>query len=946
MTEAHLLSPYRPPTSYPVSLNPDEAAAWLSGYFALWHPAVLAGITRPPAAASSYDHDLPGEGNVYVVPEGPQLYQPDDWPHRVREAKAVSFRSTPDRATTLDALKQAFRDAGRESPHFDLPAETVRLFAGLGYGYLLVESLFDAAEHEHLLDAEGFWADVTAAVQAAHSEPLPHLKAAVAKLQSARESLNANAIRLLDWAIPDPAKLGTAWPESLRRGLPLTLLASAGLLERMAADQPERFAELKAKFVPNLPAAVDLVCGAYAEREDALLPPESQWWNLAKARESVRTLFGAETEIWGRRRSAQHPQVPSWVQHCGYTKAVIVSFDGALTPARSGAVVNWPSPDGKALDAFAREPLTASDPLTFFNLVYTLHQATTQDSVPTVALAHKGDPAAVGYDELVALAELGDAVGTWTGLARYLSEYHYGEYLGSATADDFFADYLDERVTTLRRPDAVSGFAVHQRLRRRLDGVYALAALHRTLTPAGPEEEAGLKRLAEIEDAVEQKGADVGGPTVREGVELTPSLTVGPPSDALLALESEFAKRLADRVQARSAAGQPGLLVFNPCGFVRRVGLELDDFPGPIPVADPVKAAQFDGTTAKLVVEVPALGFAWVPRAPSGAPPKPRLKTAEPVVVRNEFFEAEFDPLTGGLRAFRDVRTRLNRLGMQLVFNPGSKAKARSIQVTSAGTALGEVVAEGDILDEHNAVLATFRHRLRAWVGRPALEVLIEIDPKHTPTGYPWHAYYGARFGWRDERAALFRGVNGSNAQTGYTRPVSPDYLEVRLGAERTFLFTGGLPFVQRHGTRMADVILIPEGERGRRFEFLIAADRDFPTATAVGWTSPAPLVLTDRGPPPVGASGWLGHLDLPSLVLTSLRPVPPGEGMGRAVAARFIETAGFGGAADLRFARDPNRAGLVDGEGRPVNEIVLADGAVPMEFSAGEAFRVKVEWI
>src|SRR5581483_2655779 len=55
--EAHLLSPYRPPTSYPVSLNPDEAAAWLGGYFALWHPAALARVGRPPVASSSYDHD-------------------------------------------------------------------------------------------------------------------------------------------------------------------------------------------------------------------------------------------------------------------------------------------------------------------------------------------------------------------------------------------------------------------------------------------------------------------------------------------------------------------------------------------------------------------------------------------------------------------------------------------------------------------------------------------------------------------------------------------------------------------------------------------------------------------------------------------------------------------------------------------------------------------------
>ena len=113
--------------------------------------------------------------------------------------------------------------------------------------------------------------------------------------------------------------------------------------------------------------------------------------------------------------------------------------------------------------------------------------------------------------------------------------------------------------------------------------------------------------------------------------------------------------------------------------------------------------------------------------------------------------------------------------------------------------------------------------------------------PKHQPTGYPWHAYYGARFGWRDDRAALFRGVNGANVQTAYTRPVSPDYLEVRLGAERTFLFTGGLPFLQRHGTRMADVILVPEGEQGRRFELLLALDREHPMQTAAGLGGPGP---------------------------------------------------------------------------------------------------------
>src|SRR5262249_4626060 len=125
-------------------------------------------------------------------------------------------------------------------------------------------------------------------------------------------------------------------------------------------------------------------------------------------------------------------------------------------------------------------------------------------------------------------------------------------------------------------------------------------------------------------------------------------------SDALTLLESGFAKRLADRIQARAADGQPGLLVFNPCSFTRRVALELDGVRGPIPVEGAVKAAEFAGGTARLVVEVPSLGFAWVPRqgAPGTPAPKPRLKLAENTVVRNEFFEAEVDSTTGGLRSF------------------------------------------------------------------------------------------------------------------------------------------------------------------------------------------------------------------------------------------------------------------------------------------------------
>jgi hypothetical protein len=821
-----------------------------------------------------------------------------------------------------------------------VPAELVRLFCGVGYGYLMLDTLCEAMSHDRLLDAEAFWADVTAAIESAVSPDAArdverHLKAAAEKMLAAREGMYGGTIHLLDWIVLTPETLGDPWPTAVTTGQPASVIAGAETLERLAADFPDRFAELKAGTPTDLPAMVDVCCGAYRERDDALLPAESQFWNLAKARSAAAKLFGTEPAVFARWRSAYHPQLPSWLSHAGYRNAVATNFDGALAPSRYATVINWPAPDGRAIDAFTKEPHPAHDPQTFFNLGYHLHQATTHDSAPTVVLLHRGKPAAVGYDDWLALSDLAPVLGQWTNLTRYFADAHTGEYTGAASADDFFADALDDRVTNRHRPDPVSGFARHYRLRRRLDSALALAALHRSLTPESADEPDLMRQLGELEDAIEARGPDVG------------------PADApdelarkLEPVEAAWAKRLADRIQVRSAAGRPGVMVFNPCGVARRVALEFDGFAGPVPVEGAVKASEFEGGVARAVVEVPGLGFAWVPRGAAGVEVKPRVKTAEGTTVRNEFFEADLDPATGGLRGFRDARNRVNRIAEVLVFQPGSKMRATSVAVTNAGAALGEVTSEGEIVSEHDEVLATFRQRLRAWVGRPALELRVELRPTHRPTGYPWHAYYGARFAWRDERAALFRGVNGSNAQTYYPRPVSPDYAEVRFGSQRTFVFTGGLPFVQRHGTRMLDVVLVPEGETETTFDLLLSLDRDQPMQTAVGWAAPAPVVFTEKGPPHVGASGWLGHVDLPSLLLTSLRPAAPAEGMGRAVTARFIETAGYGGAAELRFARDVARAWLADAAGVPGQDLTVIDGGVAMEFSAGEVVTVKAEWV
>jgi hypothetical protein len=240
--------------------------------------------------------------------------------------------------------------------------------------------------------------------------------------------------------------------------------------------------------------------------------------------------------------------------------------------------------------------------------------------------------------------------------------------------------------------------------------------------------------LSNLEDEIESMSGGVPGHPVDKAHEAKAAAT-------LKDLQQEAAEQLGHRLLAKATVGGPGFLVLNPCSFKRRVALELADVTSPLPISGPVKACQIDEQGARLVVEVPPLGFAWFPKSgPAGTPPQAlRMRLADQNIVRNEYFEAEVDPATGGLRGIRDHRTRVNRIAQQLVFQPGSTMRAKEVRVTSRGPALGEIVSEGSLLDEHGKTLATFRQRFRAWLGRPLLEMRVEVFPAQAPQGYAWH---------------------------------------------------------------------------------------------------------------------------------------------------------------------------------------------------------------
>ncbi len=986
-----LLSPYRLPTQSTLYVGDDEVAAFLNAYAALWHPAALAlalpavsaepapapasdlfdqdsppsealpeeapegemapdygyssGESAPsadaafanlPALASPYDHEQPQPGHVYAVPDVPPLMLPDDWEERVRAAGAVAFKATADRAKTLANLKTALSSLPDEGTArlLDLPPERVAPFLGIGIGFLQIEALFEAMSHDNVLATAEVGHDVASALAALEGpEPndyRPSLQSAADRLLAAREVVYAVPIYLVDLALLDADRLDAPWPPALSKGQPCNLVACSALLERLGKEQPERLASLRELLAGDL---VEVCGGTYVEREDALLPLESQLWNLLKGQDAYREQLGQDVKVFARARFSFHPQLPLLLQTVGIGRALLLAFDEAVLPAHRSPMVSWPSLDGKQVDSFARAPHPADTVQTGFHLAYHLHQTIMQDQAATLALLHRGKAPAPWYDDLLELSRFAPVLGRWTTLSGYFNEVMTGDYTSAASADEFHGDYLTERAgggeqgtpSRYRAPNPVSAFARQQRGRRRLDAAWALAALLRSLggQVGAVEGQPFEEWLRKLEDRFESQQ--------------------DPTPEQLLQAQDLAAAALAQRLIARGQENNPGFLVLNPCSFARRVALDLPGVAAPLPLAGPLKACQIDGGTARVVVEVPALGFAWVPKTAGPAAPtiSGRMRLADERCVRNEVLEAEVDPATGGLRAIRDVRTRVSRMGQQLVYQPGSTMVAKSIQTNSTGPAYGEIVSEGAILGPQKEVLATFRQRFRAWIGRPVLDLRIELFPTAPPEGYPWHAYYGARFAWRDERALVLRGSNGIASVTSHTRPETPDFLEVRVGRQNTVIFPGGLPFHQRHGGRMLDVILVTPGETAQVFELGIGLDREHPMQTALGLVSPVAVVPTDRGPPHVGAAGWLFHLDAPNLVMTSLRPAAGGAG----VTARLLECAGHGGPAQLRCVRDPVRAAIVDARDAVLLDAPTQGDAVQLEVPANDLMQVRVEF-
>jgi alpha-mannosidase len=950
--ELTILLPCHSLEDFPLHHEGEEAEGLLAAWTAMWHPALLAAAGRMPGWSRADSPPEQLEGRLLIVPQVSESLLLAGWPARVKSEGGHIIRKLSARVDIVaNALAEMDGQAAEVRP------ERVADFFALGLAYLQVELLTRQMRYMSNLDEVHFQAETLRAAEAAVSgdeeTAQKHLQNCFEVLTEARERFYPAEAYILDLTLVAPTTLGEALRSELSSAAPINLLVAAETIEQLAAQDAGLLTDLSRALADRKAA---LIGGDYRERETPLLPPESILHELRRGLSVYQRHLGDRPRIYGRRRFGLSPVLPQILTRLGFQGALHATLEDGQFPRGDQSKVRWEGVDTSAIDALTRIPLDASRAESFLSFPTKMGESMDLDHVATIVLAHWPGQACTWYHDLRRICSFSPVMGKFVSIVDYFEQTDQGGRMARFDADQYRAPYLKQAVIR-KHADPLSRLADHQRR-------HLLAAQQQSLRTF-----AALLSSTAAAETVDWRASVEAGDSV---------------DDQLQSAVGEAATQFAAALPRSDVPhlAQPGArLVCNPFSFARKVCLELPSAAGVPEIGGPVLAAQQSGDKVCAVVEVPSLGFAWVPATGSTATPQAAPATAgrlfgllggkksaskpmaEETTLRNEHIEVWIDRATGGVRSVHDYHTRGNRLSQQLGFRlPGVRPKpgdvwrdpdleasytemvAEGLEITSAGPALAEIVTRGRLVGPEQRRLAGFKQTYQLWRNSPVLVIDIELDVAEEPRADGWNSYYAARFAWADEAADLYRSVGWGTQATDAKRLEAPLFVEARTENTRTTILTGGLPYHRRIGFRMLDSLLVVRGESRRRFRLGVGFDMAYSLPAALDLLA-GPIVVSDAGAAPeTAASSWLFHVDARNIVATHWEPlVEDGRPCGFRV--RLLETEGRAGRALLRSFRPIGVARQVDFLGQTLVELPLDEGGVRLDFAGHEWVEVEARW-
>ena len=414
------------------------------------------------------------------------------------------------------------------------------------------------------------------------------------------------------------------------------------------------------------------------------------------------------------------------------------------------------------------------------------------------------------------------------------------------------------------------------------------------------------------------------------------------------------------------AEATEGYLLTNPSSSAHRVLLDVSSLEHLPEVLGPVLAAERTEAKKQALIEVPAMGYAWVgPAAAQGAGSTAARKgktdsfVADGNMLRNEYFQVTVSRTTGAIQSIVNYAVRGNRLAQQIgmrLTRPGrsptqeagaedeySIMAADEVAASHDGPMIGRIASRGRLLDREGKRLAGFVETVEARRGSRVLNVTVELETGREPGADPWVSYYAARFAWVNETAELFRGVGLSRQASEESILESPYYLDLRAPRTRFTILTGGLPYHRRFGLRKLDTLLCVRGETARTFRFAIGVNLAHPVPAALHYLAPDAMV-SQNAPPPKNPAGWLFHIDAKNVVATAWEPwISSDRALGYRV--RLMETEGRPARVGLRSFRTITTARRVNFLGEEAEQLSVEGDKVTVEMGPHQWLQIEAEF-
>lgn len=945
-SELIILLPCHSLEDFPVYQEGEQAEGLLAAWSALWHPALLVSAEKLP---TWFRADTPPEeldGRLVVVPQASDSLLLAGWTSRAEAAGAHVVRKLHRRDEIVAAALAAL-DGGAGGVEPELAAD----FLALGLCFLLVELLTRQMRYMSNVDEIHLKNEALAAARAAMAGEADaardRLRNCFDVLTEARERFYPVESYLVDLVLTAPTTLGPGLRQELDDSVPKNLLISGQLVERIAETHPETLKSLQMALDHG---RVALVGGERAEAELPLLPLEAVLAELRRGEASFERALAVKPRVFGRRRYGLSPILPMILSRLGYEGALHFTLDDGRFPRSGQAKSRWEGLDSSAIDALERLPLDANLAESFLGFPRKMGEAMDLDHVATVVFAHWPGQTSPFFGDLRRSAAYAPVLGKFISLADYFEHTTRPGELTKFKSDQYRAPYLRQAIIR-EETDAVSHLVRHHRRRALAESAQTFAALAQWIggNSVDSSPQPCIESLFGEIDAAATAGANA---------ELDQRIDRA---------HSEAAGKLAETLARGAVRPRPGVLVLNSQSFARRAVVDVSTLPTMPDVGGAVVAVQEAAGGKQALVDVPAMGFAWIgPGAGTPAVEPPAKRRSKPVeedpTIRNDLLEVVIHPELGGIRAIREVGQRGNRMSQQLAMRlpsprpkPGdlwrdpdldanySVMAADAIEITASGPAFSEAVSRGRLLDLEGRRLAGYEQRYRLMKGSRVVEIDISLDVVEPLRADPWNSYYAARFAWGDEDAQLWRSVSMTSQLSEAKHLESPHFVEVVSEKVRTAILTGGLPYHRRVGPRMLDTLLVVRGETQRQFKLAIGVGLTQPIAQAMELFDPV-AVLPEAAQPASGAAGWLFHIDAKNLLATHWETLSE-EGRQVGFRLRMLETAGRAGRVQVRAFKALASARQTDYLGRTLGELAVDDDRVNLDVSAYEWVELEARW-